>query len=350
MDGAKIDGAGEKGAGTRIAGGAAGEKAAAGARMRAAQVTAPGVVAMAVRPRPDPGPGQVRVRIAGCGVCASNLEPWAGPEWMTFPTEPGGLGHEGWGFVEARGAGVAGLDPGTPVAFLGAASYASHEVVAADLCLPLPPALAGRPFPGEALGCAMNIFRRSGVAEGDRVAIVGIGFLGACLARLAAGAGAEVIAISRRGESLRLAARMGARHALPFDPDRAHCRVADLTAGRMTDVVIECVGRQGALDLASSLVATGGRLVIAGYHQDGPRQVDMQSWNWRGIDVINAHERCDGVRMRGMAEAAEAVAEGRLDLDLLLTHRFPLDRLDAALDATRDKPEGFVKAWVACGG
>lgn len=332
--------------GTKIAGAGADV---AGAALRAARVTAPGRVEMAVLPLPEPGPGQVRVRIAGCGVCASNLEPWAGPEWMEFPTPPGGLGHEGWGVVECAGDGAEGLVPGTPVAFLGAASYASHEVVAADLCLPLPPDLAGRPFPGEALGCAMNIFRRSGAAEGDRVAIVGIGFLGACLTTLAAQAGAQVIAISRRGDSLRLAARMGARHVLPFDPDRAHGRVADLTAGQMCDVVIECVGRQGALDLASSLVATGGRLVIAGYHQDGPRQVDMQGWNWRGIDVINAHERCDRVRMRGMAEAAEAVADGRLDLRLLVTHRFPLDRLDAALDATRDKPDGFVKAWVSCG-
>ena len=344
MDGTKIDGtAGRAAAGSDL-------PAARGAGLRAMRVTAPGRVAPVMLPLPEPGPGQVRVRIAGCGVCASNLEPWAGPDWMAFPTPPGGLGHEGWGVVECAGDGVEELTPGTPVAFLGAASYASHEVVAADLCLPLPPELAGRPFPGEALGCAMNIFRRSGVADGDRVAIVGIGFLGACLTRLAAGAGAEVIAISRRGESLRLAARMGARHALPFDPDRAHGRVADLTGGQMCDVVIECVGRQGALDLASSLVATGGRLVIAGYHQDGPRQVDMQSWNWRGIDVINAHERSDAVRMRGMAEAAEAVADGRLDLDLLLTHRFPLDRLGEALDATRDKPDGFVKAWVGCGG
>ena len=37
------------------------------------------------------------------------------------------------------------------------------------------------------------------------------------------------------------------------------------------------------------LTRVRGRLVVAGYHQDGPRQVDMQLWNWRGLDVINAH-------------------------------------------------------------
>ncbi len=49
----------------------------------------------------------------------------------------------------------------------------------------LPPELAGQPFPGEPLGCAMNIFRRSDIQPGQTVAIVGIGFLGALLTRLA---------------------------------------------------------------------------------------------------------------------------------------------------------------------
>jgi len=65
-------------------------------QMMAAIVTEPGKIAVQAHPLPEPGRGQVRVRLEGCGVCASNLGPWAGPNWMTFPTEPGGLGHEGW--------------------------------------------------------------------------------------------------------------------------------------------------------------------------------------------------------------------------------------------------------------
>ena len=53
--------------------------------------------------------------------------------------------------------------------------------------------------------------------------------------------------------------------------------------------------------------------MIAGYHQDGPRQVNMQLWNWRGLDVINAHERDPAVYVQGIREAVEAVAAGRLD-------------------------------------
>jgi threonine dehydrogenase-like Zn-dependent dehydrogenase len=47
-----------------------------------------------------------------------------------------------------------------------------------------------------------------------------------------------------------------------------------------------------------------------------------------------------------MREAVEAVASGRLDPGRLYTHHFPLDQLDEALNATRDRPDGFVKALV----
>ncbi|WP_313136667.1 MDR/zinc-dependent alcohol dehydrogenase-like family protein [Paracoccus jeotgali] len=316
--------------------------------MQAARLTGPGQFDLVEMPIPQPGPDQVRVKLKGCGVCASNLGPWAGPEWMQFPTEPGAPGHEGWGRIDALGAEVKGLQTGDRVAFLGQHSYAGYDLAPADQVVVLPPELDG-PFPGEALGCAMNIFARSGIKPGMRVAIIGIGFLGATLTRLAANEGAEVIAISRRPESLALARRMGAARTIEMiDHYQIIEEVRTLTDGAFCEVAIEAVGLQWPLDLASELVGTHGRLVIAGYHQDGPRQVNMQSWNWRGLDVINAHERDPATYVAGMQRAVRAVAEGRLDIAPLLTHRYPLADLGAALDATRDKPAGFVKAWVEC--
>lgn len=316
--------------------------------MQAARLTGPGQFDLVETPIPQPGPDQVRVKLEGCGVCASNLGPWAGPEWMQFPTEPGAPGHEGWGRIDALGTEVTGLQTGDRVAFLGQHSYAGYDLAPADQVVVLPPELDG-PFPGEALGCAMNIFARSGIRPGMRVAIIGIGFLGATLTRLAANEGAEVIAISRRPESLALARRMGAARTIAMiDHYEIIEEVRTLTDGAFCEVAIEAVGLQWPLDLASELVGTHGRLVIAGYHQDGPRQVNMQSWNWRGLDVINAHERDPATYVAGMQRAVRAVAEGRLDIVPLLTHRYPLADVGAALDATRDKPEGFVKAWVEC--
>ena len=315
--------------------------------MRAAIVTGPGQISLETRPLPEPGPGQVRVKLEGCGVCASNLTPWAGPEWMTFPTEAGGLGHEGWGVIDAVGGGVTALREGDRVAALSYHAYATHDLADAAMVAVLPKELEGQPFPGEPLGCAMNIFGRSGIESGQTVAIIGIGFIGALLTRLAASAGARVIAISRRPYSLDVARRMGATEVIPMDD---HWRIIEdvrtLTDGTFCDCVIEAVGKQWPLDLAGELVKERGRLVIAGYHQDGPRQVNMQLWNWRGLDVINAHERDPAIYMKGIREAIEAVRQGKIDPRPLYTHIYPLERLDEALNSTRDRPDGFLKALV----
>jgi threonine dehydrogenase-like Zn-dependent dehydrogenase len=315
--------------------------------MRAAVLTGPGSLRLEEVERPRPGPRHVLVRLEGCGVCASNLTPWSGPEWMQFPTKPGDLGHEGWGIVEAVGSAVTEVAAGDRVAALSYKAYAEYDLAEVDAVVRLPEALAGQPFPGEPLGCAMNIFRRSDIAPGQTVAIVGIGFLGAILTRLAADAGARVIAISRRPFSLDVARRFGAAETIPME-DHGHIveTVKRLTDGKLCERVIEAVGKQWPLDLAGELVQERGKLVVAGYHQDGPRQVNMWLWNWRGIDVINAHERDPKVYLQGMREAVEAVASGRLDPTPLYTHRFALGRLGEALDATRDRPDGFLKALV----
>lgn len=315
--------------------------------MRAAVLAAPERFEVREVALPEPGAGEVRIRLEGCGVCASNVEPWQGQPWSSFPGDAGGLGHEGWGVVDALGDGVTGLAVGERVAALSGRSFAEYDIAAADMVVPLPAGLDGAPVPGEPLGCAFNIFRRADISPGQWVAIVGIGFLGAVLTRLASEAGAKVIAISRRAESLALARHYGAVETVPMDDHWAIIeRVKASTGEALCERVIECVGKQWPLDLAGELVGFGGRLVIAGYHQDGPRQVSMQMWNWKGIDVSNAHERDPAVQLRGLREAVAAVASGRLDPAPLYTHRYPLERLGEALAATRDKPQGFVKALV----
>jgi threonine dehydrogenase-like Zn-dependent dehydrogenase len=318
--------------------------------MRAAVLTGAGKLKIEDVPLPEPGPGQVRIRLEGCGVCASNLTPWEGPEWMHFPTEPGALGHEGWGEVDAVGPGVSDLQPGDRVAALSGKAYAEYDVADAASVVKLPESLRGVALPLEPFGCAMNIFRRSDVQAGQTVAILGVGFLGSILVSLALQAGASVIAISRRQESLDLARLIGPIHAIPMHDHREIIeRVRELTNGTFCDRVIECVGKQWPLDLAGELTREGGRLVIAGYHQDGPRQVNMQLWNWRGFDVINAHERDPAVAVQGMRDAVAAIEAGLIDPKLLITHRYPLERLDEALNATRDRPGNFVKAVVVPG-
>jgi threonine dehydrogenase-like Zn-dependent dehydrogenase len=315
--------------------------------MRAAVLTGPRSLQVASVPLPEPGEGEVRIRLQGCGVCASNLATWEGMPWTRYPTEPGSLGHEGWGIVDAVGGGVTSCDVGDRVAAVSYMAYAEFDVAQAGAVVKLPPALDRAPFPGEAMGCAMNIFRRARIAAGETMAIVGIGFLGAVLTRLASQAGARVLAISRRPFALETAKAMGAAETIPMDDhSRIIERVKVLTAGQLCGCVIEAVGKQWPLDLAAELVCERGRLVVAGYHQDGPRQVNMQLWNWKGIDVINAHERDLRQYVRGIEDAVRAVVSGAFDPLPVLTHRYALDGLGRALDATRDRPNGFLKALV----
>jgi len=313
--------------------------------MRAARIVAPQRVEIDEIGLPEPGPGEVRIEVEGCGVCGSNLPLWRGRPWFQYPIEPGAPGHEGWGRVDRIGAEVGGVRPGERVAFLSSRAYADYDIARADSLVRVPAAI--EVFPGEALGCAMNIFRRSEIEPEQTIALVGVGFLGALLIQLAVAAGAQVIAISRRPFALQVARRYGAAEALASsDRTAAIARVMQRTDGSGCPCVIEAAGEQETLDLASELVGVRGRLVIAGYHQDSPRQVNMQLWNWRGIDVINAHERDPRRYVDGMNAAAERVAQGTLDTGPLYTHGFPLENISAAFAALDERPEGFLKAWI----
>ena len=278
------------------------------ATMRASVVTAPREARLERAPLPEPAAGEAIVRVEGCGVCASSLPLWEGRPWFAYPLDAGAPGHEAWGR----------LDDGTRVAFLSEHGYAEWATAAEETLVPLPPELDGLPFPGEAFACAVNAVRRADIRRGARVVVVGLGFLGSTIAQLCERLGAELVAVRRT------------------------------TAGEIAPAerVFECAGTQAALDRAAACVGTRGRLVIAGYHQDGPRTIDLQSWNWRGIDVVNAHERDPAVVVDGIREAARLAAAGELDVERLVTHRFPLERLGDAFEAARTRPPGFVKAWV----
>jgi threonine dehydrogenase-like Zn-dependent dehydrogenase len=315
--------------------------------MRAAIVSGPRSFSLQQINIPALDPRSVRIRVEGSGVCASSLPVWEGREWFHYPLEPGAPGHEGWGVVEAVGDAVTSVREGDRVAYLSSSAFAEFDLAEESSVVPIPAGLRSSLFPGEAVGCAMNIFRRSDIRRGQTVAIIGIGFLGALLTRLAANAGARVIGISRRAYALQLARDFGAAETIPMrDHSAIIRRVKELTDEGGCERVIECVGLQWPLDLATELVAEGGRLIIAGYHQDGPRQVNLQLWNWRGIDVINAHERDPRRYVEGIRAAAEAIASGQLDPSPLYTHTVPLADTARAFDLMAQRPDGFVKALV----
>ena len=304
--------------------------------MRSAILTEPRQFRIESIDRPEPGEGEVRIRVRGCGVCGSDMGPWKGLPGMAYPLQPGAPGHEVFGTVESIGPGVQGLAAGQPVTALTFRAYAEYDVARADSIIPLPDALAGRPVLGEPVACAVNVMRRSGVREGDTVVLLGTGFLGTLLLQLLKRQRpGRVVAVSRRRMDCALAERLGVE-VLTYE---------DQIPGG-ADVVIEATGKQAPLDLATNLVRVRGRLIVAGYHQDGPRSVNMQLWNWNGIDVINAHERDPAVYRSGMEEGVRLLAAGEIDLEPLITHTFPLADINHAFRTAEERPQGFLKSVV----
>jgi threonine dehydrogenase-like Zn-dependent dehydrogenase len=316
--------------------------------MRAAVVGAARRVTLAQVEVPQPGPEQVLVALEGCGVCGSNLPVWEGRPWFVYPREPGNPGHEGWGRIVARGAEVDDWAIGDRVAFLSDHAFAEYDVADASVLVALPAGLDGLDVPGEALGCAMNVFRRCEITPGQTVAVVGVGFIGALVLALAGKAGATVIGLSTRETALAFARELGAAAAVSLAQrdDQVVEAVTRIVGGQGCDCVIEATGLQRPLDIAARLCGTRRRLVIAGFHQDGPRSVDMQLWNWRGLDVINAHERECSAYVHGMRAAVDAMSTGQLDLRPFITHRVPLADSQAAFELLHTRPHGFVKAVI----
>ena len=111
------------------------------------------------------------------------------------------------------------------------------------------------------------------------------------------------------------------------------------------DVVIEAAGTQSALDLCGDLVAQHGRLNLVGYHQSdgGMRQVRVQQWNFKAIDVVNGHVRRKGEKMDALREGIRLMEAGVLDVGALIAE-YPLPEIETAFRDLGERKEGLFKA------
>lgn len=343
--------------------------------MKAVVVRAPGRAALEDVALPRAGEGQVLVRVAAAGVCMSDVEVWNGtrPEpYVRYPVIPG---HEWCGTVEARGAGVRGLEVGARVAVEGhnfcrrcpwcrrgqtnlCAIYDEHgftrpggfaelAAVRADLAHPFPPSL---PFEAaalaEPLASVVHGTERAGIASGETVVVVGPGTLGLLAAGRSRVAGAErvvLVGVDRRNEAL--ARAMGATEFLTLDDGPAE-RVREATGGAGADVVIEAAGEASALPLALDLARRGGRIAllgIAGGGQKVPLEADAFALKDLRVDGIFAYTSAS------FAAALDLIESGRLDVRPLVTHRFDLPDFEKAFRLLAGREEPVVKVILAPG-
>jgi threonine dehydrogenase-like Zn-dependent dehydrogenase len=158
-----------------------------------------------------------------------------------------------------------------------------------------------------------------------------------------------IIGLDVREEALALARRLGANKVLT--PEQVPDSLKLTSWGQLggdygVDVAIEASGTQAGLALAGQMVHEHGVLSILGYHQGGPRQVDVELWNWKALEVLNAHERRADYQMDCMRRGLALLAAGRIEMASLVTHRFGLGQVDEAFQALSTKPSGFVKAVI----
>ena len=314
--------------------------------MEAAILQKPGNFIIKRVPMPVPSPEEVVFEVEGCGICASNIPVFEGRDWYTYPASAGNPGHETWGKVVFVGSEVKKLKKGDRIAALSHRGFALYDKVHAERAIKLPFELQMMEFPGEPLACAMNVFRRSDIRPGQTVAVTGVGFLGAIMIQLAKAAGAKVIALSKRPYSLQMAKKFGADEVITLmDQWKVVEEVKEITSGKLCDRVIEATGKEWPLSISGEIAAERGKLIIAGYHQEGMRQVNMHLWNWKGLDVINAHERDPELHIKGMREAVDAVMSGRINPEPLYS-RYSLTEINKAFDGLLNRPDGYMKALI----
>ena len=313
---------------------------------RYSELVGPALSTVMSEPTPAPAANQVLVEIERCGVCASELHPWLdGPG-----AQPRRLGHEPVGVVRAIGDWVTNVQIGDRVTGLFKGAFSDICLAHADEILPVPPTVATEAALGEPLACLVNAQRRTRIELADRVAVVGLGYMGLGFLQLLKLRGPRrIIAIDVREDAREAACRYGADEAYhPAKVPESYrlTRFADWNSDRGIDVVVEASGTQSGLTLAGEMVRAHGVLSILGFHQGGARTVDMEMWNWKAIDVVNAHVRRKADLMESMRIGLELLAAGKLDFASLVTHRFSVDAVDEAFAALRTKPEGYIKAVV----
>lgn len=314
--------------------------------MRIAVLYGPREFCIEEQPRPSIQNDECLIRIRACGVCHSEIHQWAvKQEGLSYPRY---IGHEVSGEIIEVGAEVKKFNPGDRVSvWVDGRGYGEEIGVKAGWVFPIAPTVPFEHALSEPLACCTNGVLKAKVQLGDTVALVGTGFMGLMLLQQVILRGPkQVIAIDIRDEMLDLAKQLGADVVINPQKEIVVDRIKELTDGKGVDVSFEAGGVQATLDLAADICRMEGKLVIFGYHP-GPRQIkDLGSWNWMAFDIINAHFRDLSTILTGARIGMDLLNAGKLTMAPLITHTFPLESIEDAFVAAKEKPKGFVKSVI----
>lgn len=333
-------------------------------KMRVARLYDFGDVRIEEQARPEVGPQDMLVRTRACGICSGDIMPW----YMRRKA-PLVFGHEPVGIVEEAGAAVRDFRPGdrvfvhhhapcfscascrrgeyvqcvtwraTKIEPGGMAEYFIVRPPNQQDTLKLPDTLSDADgVLIEPAACVVKSIRRSGLKPGDTILIIGLGIMGMMHVRIARHRGAGMIIgadlFERRA---RRARELGATHGIAVAAGNLIDQVRELTNGAMADVVIVGPGTPAAI--TTGIAAAGKGATVVQFTATPPeekllvRPYDLYFNETRLIPSYSCGP--DDTR-----EALDLVQRGVIHADDLVTHRFPLTEVNAAL-AQAQKPEAL---------
>lgn len=348
--------------------------------MLAARLHGPADLRLEHVPRPGkPGPGQALLRVRVTTICGSDLHSYLeGRIGETTVHTPLILGHEFSAVVEAvgpealdgfgrplqRGVRVA-VDPAQPcercdmceagnpnlcrnIRFCGVypdnGSLCQWTLMPAHCCFPV-----GKGIDNvtaallEPLGVAIHAVDLAKVRLGHSVAVIGAGPIGLLILRLVQLAGAGPVYVSEKLPwRLELAKKWG---GVPVDPHKADPvrQITDLTHGAGVDVAIEAAWGGEAIDQAVHVVRPGGRVVLVGIPRDDRLELTHSVARRKGLTIVLSR------RMKHCyPRAIQLVESGQLNMDDLITHRFPLKHAADAFRLNAAYGDRVVKVLIQC--
>jgi L-iditol 2-dehydrogenase len=318
--------------------------------MLEARLHGPGDVRLAQVEPPAPQPGSSLLRVTAVGICGSDLHWFAeGAIGDARLERPLVLGHEFGGVVQGGAldgrrvaaepaiacgscqrclAGNPNLCPTVRFAGHGRQDGALRERMAwpTGLLQPVPAQISEEAVALlEPLGIAIHAFDLGHVRLGASVAVIGCGPIGLLLLQVArAGGSGTVVAVEPLEHRRAAAARYGLGPAIgPGGDLPAALEAAGMPSG--VDVAFEAAGTDEAVAASLRLVRPGGRVVLVGIPAGDSTVLPAGLARRKGLTIALARRSSNT-----LPRAIRLVQRGLVELDPLVTHRFPLTQVSAA--------------------
>ena len=319
--------------------------------MKVIRLHAPNDLRLHDEPLPKPGPGESLVRVTAVGICGSDLH-WFGEAGIGDAKlqKPLVLGHEFAGTIDEgpqKGLRVA-VDPAVPCkkcefclqgnpnlctrlrfAGHGVEDGALREYIAwPDECLfPLPDSLSdAEGVLLEPLGVALHAVDLGKLKVGMTVGVFGAGPIGLLIQQLARLSGAQAVYVTDvLLHRLEAARSLGATKAILAMNGNEVPDILAATGGRGVDMAFEVAGENGAVEAAMAAVKPGGRVVLVGIPADDRTSFSASLARRKGLTIKLVR------RMKfTYPRAIQLVESGQVDVRLIVTHRFPLEKAQEA--------------------